>query len=76
MHRKGVKYEKKLDIGDLVKVDLTKEQDSDSHTPYLYLLRKAASVGNRGDRHIRSEAGKQKDVEKRRLRKRENRAKK
>ena len=53
-----------------------RERDSDSHTPYLYLLRKAAAVGRRADRHVRSEAGKQKDAEKRKQRKRENRAKK
>ena len=53
-----------------------KERDSDSHTPYLYLLRKAATVGRRADRHVRSEAGKQKDTEKRKQKKRENRAKK
>ena len=35
MHRKGVKYEKKLGIGDLVKVDLTKEKDSDSFHIHL-----------------------------------------
>ena len=52
-----------------------KERDSDSHTPYLYLLRKAAAAGRRADRHFRSEAGKQKDAEKRKQKQREKRAK-
>ena len=53
-----------------------RERDHDSHTPYLYLLRKAAAVGRRADRHVRSEVGKQKDAEKRKQKQREKRTKK
>ena len=52
-----------------------KDRDQDSHTPYLYLLRKAEGA-RRADRHVRSEAGKQKDAEKRKQKLREKRARK
>ena len=47
--------------------------DSDSHSPHLYLLRKADSSGHAAV-HGRSEAGKKRDAERRKQKRREKRA--
>ena len=47
--------------------------DTDSHSPCLYLLRKA-EVAGRAAVHVRSEAGKKRDAERRTQKRREKRA--
>ena len=47
--------------------------DTDSHSPYLYFLRKA-EVAGRAAVHVRSEVGKKRDAERRKQKRREKRA--